>query len=98
MQRKSNGKILFAQGKEDFANFLFSFLTFPLGAVVQLLECCSSIGSVDALYKSIVDLDEDYWTTQEIKNKLVNPVVAPQFKLSIQPLTIYHAPIPELFL
>lgn len=53
---------------------------------------------VDGLYKSIVDLDEDYWTTQEIKNKLVNPVVAPQFKLSIQPLTIYHAPIPELFL
>ncbi|RZB54260.1 hypothetical protein D0Y65_049935 [Glycine soja] len=97
MQRKSNGKILFAQGKEDFANFLFSFLTFPLGAVVQLLECCSSIGSVDALYKSIVDLDEDYWTTKETKHKVVHPVIAPQFKLTNQLLPICDAPIPEYF-
>lgn len=35
--RKTDGEILFSQGEEDFADFLFSFLTFPLGGVVRML-------------------------------------------------------------
>ncbi|TKY65912.1 tyrosine/DOPA decarboxylase [Spatholobus suberectus] len=89
MQRKSNGKILFAQGKEDFVDFLFSFLTFPLGGVVHLMEGCSSMGSVDGLYRSIADLDENCWTTKEVKKKLVEPGLAPQFILSNQLLPIH---------
>ncbi|MCH85602.1 DUF674 family protein, partial [Trifolium medium] len=54
---KADGEILFAQGEEDFADFLFSFLTFPLGGVVRMLEGNSSLGSIDSLYKSIIDLD-----------------------------------------
>ncbi|XP_014522495.1 uncharacterized protein LOC106778997 [Vigna radiata var. radiata] len=33
VQRKSNGKIVFAQGKEDFVDFLLSLLTIPLRGV-----------------------------------------------------------------
>ncbi|XP_019450719.1 PREDICTED: uncharacterized protein LOC109352988 [Lupinus angustifolius] len=55
MYQKSDGKLLCAQGKEDFANFLLSILTFPLGAVIRLLQCNSSMGSVDGLYKSVAD-------------------------------------------
>ncbi|XP_020201856.1 uncharacterized protein LOC109787715 [Cajanus cajan] len=82
MQRKSNGKILFAQGNKDFVDFLFSFLTIPLGGVVHLMEGCSFIGSVDGLYKSVINLDEDYWTSKEVKIKFANPVLAHVFKLS----------------
>jgi len=81
IQRKSSGKIIFAEGKEDFADFLCSLLTIPLGGAVHLMEGYSCVGSVDGLYKSVVDLDEDYFTTKEVKNKFVDPVLALQFKM-----------------
>ncbi|TKY65971.1 tyrosine/DOPA decarboxylase [Spatholobus suberectus] len=83
--RKSDGKVLFAEGEEDFVDFLFSFLTFPLGGVVRMLGGYSSIGSVDGLYNSIVGLNENkYLIAKEVKNRLVDPGLAPQFKLSMQ--------------
>lgn len=72
MHRKSNGEILLAQGQEDFADFIFSLLTIPLGGVVHFMEGCSSFGSIYGLYKSVIDLAEEYWTTKEVKDKLVN--------------------------
>ncbi|PNX90985.1 hypothetical protein L195_g047114, partial [Trifolium pratense] len=54
--RKSNRKILFAIAEEDFADFLFSFLTFPLGGVLQLLGGSSSLSCIDNLYKSVTEL------------------------------------------
>ncbi|WVZ16340.1 hypothetical protein V8G54_009322 [Vigna mungo] len=76
VQRKSNGKVVFAQGKEDFADFLLSLLTIPLGGVVHLMEGFSCI------YKSILNLDQNYWTTDNVKNKLVEPCLVPQFLVS----------------
>ncbi|XP_057756106.1 uncharacterized protein LOC130975312 [Arachis stenosperma] len=94
VQRKSDSRILFVQGKKDFADMLYSFLTFPLGAVVKLLEGNSCMGSMDALYNSIVGLSEDYFVSKEVKDMLVSPLLAPQFKLSNQiiPLDESHAP------
>ncbi|WJX81931.1 hypothetical protein P8452_64751 [Trifolium repens] len=89
--REKDGEILFAQGEEDFADFLFSFLTFPLGGVVRMLGGNSSLGCIDSLYKSILDLDGyKYLMSNEVKNKLVDPCIAPQFKLSKQILQIYE--------
>ncbi|KAK7373848.1 hypothetical protein VNO80_07268 [Phaseolus coccineus] len=93
MLRKSNGKVLLAEGKSDFADFLFSLLTIPLGGALRLMEGCPYVGSVDGLYKSVVDLDEHYFTTKEVKNKFVNPVLAPQFKLcNLLPLSCDNLP------
>ncbi|XP_068486346.1 uncharacterized protein [Phaseolus vulgaris] len=93
MMRKSNGKILLAEGKADFADFLFSLLTIHLGGALRLMEGGSYVGSVDGLYKSVVDLDEHYFTTKEVKNKFVNPVLAPQFKLcNLLPLSCDNFP------
>lgn len=50
MVQKSNQKIVFAHAEEDFVDFLFSFLTIPLGSVVCLLGENSSLGSIDNLY------------------------------------------------
>ncbi|XP_022632125.1 uncharacterized protein LOC106779037 isoform X2 [Vigna radiata var. radiata] len=93
--RKSSGKILFAEGKADFADFLFTFLTIPLGALC-LMGGCSYDDSVDGLYKSVVDLDEDYFTTKEVKNKFVDPVLAPQFKLH-NLLSLKNGDVPNYF-
>jgi hypothetical protein len=63
--RKSDGKILYAEGGRDFADFFISFLTFPLGGVVRMFGGNCSLGSVDALYNSILDLDENkYFVTK----------------------------------
>ncbi|CAL0302650.1 unnamed protein product [Lupinus luteus] len=96
MYQKSDGKILCAQGK-DFANFLLSILTFPLGVVVRLLQGNSSVGSVDGLYNSVVHLNEDLFNTKELKAKLVDLGLAPQFKLSNQVLPISEVVAPTYY-
>lgn len=92
--RKSNRKILFALATEDFVDFLFSYLTFPLGGVEQiLLKGNSCLGSIDNLYKSIVDLDEyRYLRSPDLKGKLIKAGVAHQFKLQMQILPIDEVP------
>lgn len=82
--RKSDGKVLYAQGDEYFANLLLCFLTFPLGGVVSKLRGDCSLGSIERLYNSIVDIDETYFVSTEAKKRLVDPVVARQFNFSKQ--------------
>lgn len=87
--RKSDGKVMFAQGEQDFADLLLSFLTCPLGGVVSKLRGNSSLGSIGRLYKSVVDLDENkYFKSSEAKNRLVDPLVALEFKSSKKILPI----------
>lgn len=86
--RKSDGKILYAQEEKDFADLLVSYLTFPLGGVVRILGGNCSMGNIDGLYKSVADLHENTYLTREAKKRLVDPHLAPQFKLNLQILPI----------
>jgi hypothetical protein len=81
--RKSDGKVVYAQAEQDFADLLLSFLSFPLGAVVCVLGGICSIANIDCLYKSVVDLVESkYFVSEKAKNRLVDPPLAPVFKYS----------------
>jgi hypothetical protein len=83
---------LYAQGEQDFADLLLSFLSFPLGAVVRVLGGNCSIGNIDSLYKTIFDLDETkYLVSKEAKNRLVHPHLASQFKFSHKILPVESA-------
>ncbi|RHN46371.1 hypothetical protein MtrunA17_Chr7g0241511 [Medicago truncatula] len=83
LQRKSTGEILFVEGGVDFIDFIFSFLTFPLGGVLHMLQGFSSLSCIDNLYKSVTELSPDtYLTSQELKDKLTKPPIAAQFELS----------------
>jgi hypothetical protein len=83
---------LYAQGEQDFADLLLSFLSFPLGAVVRVLGGNCSIGNIDSLYKTIFDLDETkYLVSKEAKNRLVDPHLASQFKFSHKILPVESA-------
>jgi hypothetical protein len=89
VMRKSDGKVVYAQAEQDFADLLLSFLSFPLGAVVCVLRGICSIGNIDCLYKSIVDLVESkYFVSEKAKNRLVDPHLAPIFKYSQKVLPV----------
>ncbi|MCH96559.1 DUF674 family protein, partial [Trifolium medium] len=46
VQSKSQKKIIFTEADGEFVNFIFSFLTMPLGSIVKVLEANSFAGCV----------------------------------------------------
>jgi hypothetical protein len=98
MRRKSTGEILFAEASDDFINFIFSFLTFPLGGVLHMLQGFSSLNCIENLYKSMTELSpENYLISQDLKNKLTKPSVAAQFRLDNQIMPIGAASLPVYY-
>ncbi|KAF5789096.1 hypothetical protein HanXRQr2_Chr09g0366821 [Helianthus annuus] len=73
--QKSSGKLLFAETKEDFVEFLFGILSIPLGTVVgTLLNGASSISCMDNVFKSISNMSVGrYLMSQDIKDMLLKP-------------------------
>ncbi|KAK7286869.1 hypothetical protein RJT34_22190 [Clitoria ternatea] len=91
--RKSKRKILYAEAEGDFVDFLFSFLTTPLGSILKLLDGNLSLGSMNNLYKSVKDLNPS-WFTRPLGTPLLNLRVAPQFGCSEQPTQLYEEETP----
>ncbi|MED6114833.1 hypothetical protein PIB30_084280 [Stylosanthes scabra] len=98
IRKKSNGKILFAEGGEDFANFIFGFLALPLGGVLHMLKGNSGVGSLDELYMGAVNLDQNYfvWKTK-VKKMVVAPEIAPHFTTKYHLLPISESPVPKYY-
>lgn len=71
--QKSTNKFLFAQADDDFVDFLSSLLVLPLGGVEHLFGGYACFNSIDNLYRSIVDIDDKYLATPDMKTRLVNP-------------------------
>ncbi|PNY12496.1 hypothetical protein L195_g009127 [Trifolium pratense] len=92
VRSKSQKKIIFAEASENFVDFMFSFLTIPLGSIVKVLDGNSFVGCVDNLYKSVENLDSSWCT--DSRSVLLNPGVAPQFGCPNQPLNIPHVQPP----
>ncbi|KAH6780511.1 hypothetical protein C2S52_011748 [Perilla frutescens var. hirtella] len=70
---KSTNKFLFAEATNEFLEFVFSFLTVPLGGVEFLLGGNTCLKSIDNLYKSVTDLiGDEYFRYPHIKEKLIN--------------------------
>jgi hypothetical protein len=78
----SQKKIITTEDNGDFVDFIFSFLTMPLGSIVKLLGANSFAGCVGNLYKSVDNLDPT--------SVLLNPGIALQFGCPNQPLNIPH--------
>ncbi|XP_059297677.1 uncharacterized protein LOC132050447 [Lycium ferocissimum] len=77
---KSKKKVLYAEAGVELVDLLFSFLTFPLGAVVKLLGCNSKLDCIDNLYKGADDLSSrNYFKSEECKNRLLSPKLYPHF-------------------
>lgn len=87
--QKSTNKLLFAHANEQFVDFLFGLLVFPLGSVADLLYCSSGLGGLDNLHGSISSFN---CTTQlkgeEIKAMLLKPTLAPKYGSKCQILPV----------
>ena len=72
MMQKSTGKLLCAQAKEEFVEFLCDLLFIPLGRVGHLLGGKTCFEAISNLYRSTTDLiGEKYFKTEYIKKKLM---------------------------
>ena len=74
---KSTNKIMCIEAKEDFVDFIFGFLTLPLGSIIKLLGGKSFVGCVDNLYNGVVRLDRR-WSTNSL-SILMDPSITHQF-------------------
>ncbi|KAF8394968.1 hypothetical protein HHK36_018907 [Tetracentron sinense] len=96
MVSKSNNKVLYAEAGEDFGDLILSFLTFPLGAIVDLLGGNSPWQCVNKLYKSVEHLSVgNYIKSDECKNMLIRPKLAPYFSCDNQLLGIEEVYLPH---
>ncbi|CAH9103455.1 unnamed protein product [Cuscuta europaea] len=86
---KSSNKILFAEATNEFFDFLCTFMTIPIGAIVYNLKWNSGLGCMDALYTSMVDLD-DKWFESGATNSLSLsfPALAQHHDCKNQPLKL----------
>jgi len=91
MVNKSNNKIVLAEADGDFVDFLFSFLTTPLGSILNLTNGKFPLGSIGNLYRSVKRLDPS-WFKGSSKESLLNLRVAPHFGCKSSPFQEDHTP------
>ncbi|KAJ4777899.1 DUF674 family protein [Rhynchospora pubera] len=80
---KQKNKVVFAECKEDFIDFLFSFLTYPSGFVIEKLNGISNVPCLDNLYASVLSNPmADCFEAINTKEYLVNPMIPSHFSLN----------------
>ncbi|GMP89537.1 hypothetical protein CsSME_00041070 [Camellia sinensis var. sinensis] len=85
---KSKTTILYAEAGVDVVEFLFSFLTFPIGSVIKLLSKNSGFGCMDNLYKSAEVLSAGSYIKSEECKKILSKLLQieeafyPQYKFN----------------
>ncbi|XP_031266136.1 uncharacterized protein LOC116124557 [Pistacia vera] len=86
---KSKKMVCFAETSEEFVDLVSSFLTVPLGYIIKEMQGSISIGSLTNLYNSVQELDvEKYLKSNEHKEMLISPKLAPDFSHENNPLDI----------
>ncbi|GLJ10606.1 hypothetical protein SUGI_0131680 [Cryptomeria japonica] len=65
------GLIAYAEGGEEFAKLLFSFLDVPMGCILKLHHPAMQLGSLSNLRGSVENLPPDYMTTD--RSRLLDP-------------------------
>lgn len=89
---KSKKVVCYAEASKDFVDLLFSFLTIPLGYLMNEMHGGQSKGSIHHLYDSVSDLDATkYLKSNDIKEILLNPKIAPGSGYKNQPLGVKEA-------
>jgi hypothetical protein len=86
---KSKKVVCYAEASKDFVDLLFSFLTIPLGYLMNEKHGGKSKGCIHHLYDSVIDLDaRTYLKSNDIKEILLNPEIAPGSGYKNQPLGV----------
>jgi len=89
---KSKKVVCYAEASKDFVDLLFSFLTIPLGYLMNEKHGGQSKGCIHHLYDSVIDLDATKnLKSNDIKEILLNPKIAPGYGYKNQPLGVKEA-------
>ncbi|KAH7838593.1 hypothetical protein Vadar_028740 [Vaccinium darrowii] len=73
---KSN-KVVYAEAKKDFVDFLFGLLELPIGTVLSLLinRGMSGSGSLGKIHESVKTLDQEYLQSDQTRKALLSPAM-----------------------
>lgn len=74
VDRNAN-RVVFGEAGKDFVDFLFYFLTLPVGTVVKLLSKDKMVGSLGNIYESIETMHAKYMQPDLNKDHVLNPKV-----------------------
>lgn len=87
---KLTNEVVYAEAGQDLVDIVFSFLTFPLGSVVKLLNKQSSILCIENLYESVevMGVGIDRIKHEEAQKMLLAPMLYPHYNYSNQLLRI----------
>ncbi|GMN57311.1 hypothetical protein TIFTF001_026427 [Ficus carica] len=66
-------RVLFAEAGKDFADFLFTLLSLPVGTVIRLLSSNGMVGTIGKLYESFENLSVTYIQPTVSKDTLLKP-------------------------
>ncbi|KAF4362975.1 hypothetical protein F8388_020491 [Cannabis sativa] len=66
-------RVLFAEAGKDFADFLFTLLSLPVGTVIRLLSTNGMVGSIGNLYESFENLSSTYIQPNVNKDIILKP-------------------------
>ncbi|CAL5379879.1 unnamed protein product [Camellia sinensis] len=72
---KEKNRVVFAESNKDFVDVIFSFMTLPIGTIVELIHehlLKGEIGCLNNLYESVENLDEEYLISEH-KEMLLHP-------------------------
>ncbi|KAL5990128.1 hypothetical protein ACLOJK_011025 [Asimina triloba] len=85
---KGRKRVAYAESDKYFVETIFSFLTKTVGNVVRLSNKKSNLGSMDALYESVENLDFQYFQTKVVKDMLLHPRSASETRTEDLPANI----------
>lgn len=70
-------KVVYAEAKKDFVDFLFGLLELPIGTVLSLLvnRGKPGPGSIAKIHGSVKALDDEYLQSGQTRNSLLSPTI-----------------------
>ncbi|KAK8965068.1 hypothetical protein KSP40_PGU021641 [Platanthera guangdongensis] len=94
---KRNNEVLCAEVGEDFVNFLFSFLTSPLGSAFGFLSVnISPLGAcIHNLYSSAKSMSSDCFKSEICRDMVLTPKLSAFYKYKKQILKLEHVLLKE---
>ncbi|KAL2507047.1 uncharacterized protein Fot_30694 [Forsythia ovata] len=69
-------RVLFAEARKDFVDFIFHILAMPLATAISLLGKQGMVGCLSNLYDSVENLDDSYIQKGQNKDVLLKPNAA----------------------
>ncbi|KAL8093357.1 hypothetical protein AgCh_035286 [Apium graveolens] len=69
-------RVIFGEAGKEFVDFLFHFLSLPVGTVVKLLSKDNMVGSLGKIYESIEAMHSNYMEPNLNKDHVLNPKIS----------------------